>query len=167
MDNGIRTKDSLKDVVQSSGVERMHFSLGGTGLGRTWVGRVLSVRGSGRVCPGSSGRWLKCTLTGILESHRAILQALTIIGGAGFITWCLTRLFFRGMPTGPDAFLELQGVSELWPCVRNHQKSHCTTFIQLVVPATNTDNLQAVRQYRKNIPNCCITLVLCIFVLLL
>ena len=43
----------------------MHYSLGAAGLGHTSVGHVLSVRGSGRVCPGSCGSRSRFDLTGI------------------------------------------------------------------------------------------------------
>ena len=45
---------------------------GGAGLGRTSVGCALSVRGFGRVCPGSSGSRTRCSLTGILKSEGAV-----------------------------------------------------------------------------------------------
>ena len=80
-------------------------------------------------------------------------QALTLLGEISVIAWRLKRLFFWRLPTEPDAFLELLGVSELRLCSR--------TYLE------NTDNLQAAWQYRKNIPNCCITPIFCIFVLLL
>ena len=56
-----------------SRVECMHYSLGGSGLGHTSVGRVLSVRGSGRLCPGSSGSRSRWTLTGILVPRGGIV----------------------------------------------------------------------------------------------
>ena len=52
----------------------MHYSLGGAELGRTLAGCVLSVRGSGQVCPGCSGRRSICALTGILKPLGAVPQ---------------------------------------------------------------------------------------------
>ena len=50
-----------------SRVERIHYSLGGAGLGHTSVDRVFSVLGSGRGCPASSGSRSRFALTGIVE----------------------------------------------------------------------------------------------------
>ena len=73
-----------------SRMERMHYSLGGAGL-RTQFSRFI---GSGWVCLGSSGRRSRCALTGVIEPQGPSLQALTILGGARFITWRLSHCFF-------------------------------------------------------------------------
>ena len=66
---------------------RIHYSLGGAGLGHTSVGTVLSVLGSGEVCPGSCGSRLRFALTGILKPQGDVPQPLTLFGGARFIAW--------------------------------------------------------------------------------
>ena len=111
-----------------SWVERMHYSLGGAGLLRTSVGCVLSMHGSGRVCPGFGGSRSRFALTGILEPQVTVSHALTLLGGARFIAWRLRRPFFRGMPTGPEAFLGMPSVSGTRPCIRTHlKKALCHT----------------------------------------
>ena len=94
------------------------------------------VHGSVRVCLGFGGsrsrlpdkvsrkpafmsRVLRLVL---LEPQRAVLQAPTLIGRAGFIVWH-TRRTFRGMSMGLEAFLELPGVSGLRLCARTHLKT--------------------------------------------
>ena len=59
---------------------------------------------------------------GILEPQGPFLQALILRGGVRFIAWHLMRSFLGEMPTGPETFLELQGVSELRLCARTHPK---------------------------------------------
>ena len=39
-----------------------------------------------------------------LESPGVVLQALTLLGGARFITWCLRRSFLREYQRGPKQF---------------------------------------------------------------
>ena len=46
-------------------MERTHYSLGD-------VGRILSLRGSGRVCPGSNDSWSRCAFTGILVPQMVV-----------------------------------------------------------------------------------------------
>ena len=43
-------------------------------------------------------------------------QALTLLGGVRFIAWCLRHLLCRGIPTGPETFLEPPGESGRRPC---------------------------------------------------
>ena len=74
------------------------------------------------MCSSSDGSWLRGALTGILKPQRAVPQAQNLLRRTGFITWNLRRPFFRGMPTGPEAFLELTGMSGQWPCARTHIK---------------------------------------------
>ena len=76
-----------------SRMERMHYSLGGAGLGRNSVGCVLLVRRSGWVCSGSSGSRSKSTLTGILEPQEAAPPVLTLLGGSGFVAWRMGCFF--------------------------------------------------------------------------
>ena len=62
----------------------------------------------------------------LFEPHGAVLpHVLTLGGRARFIAWRLRRPFFMRMPTEPEAFLELLGVSGLRPCVRTHLKKLC------------------------------------------
>ena len=53
-----------------------------------------SVHRSGRVCPGSAEGRSRRTSTGVLEPHGVDPQALTLLGGATFITWRLRRPFY-------------------------------------------------------------------------
>ena len=46
---------------------------------------------------------------------------------------------FRGMPTGPEAFLEPLCVSGQRLCARTHLKRPCATLARLVGRVTNTD----------------------------
>ena len=56
-------------------------------------------------------------------------QALNLLGRARFIPWHLKRLF-RGMPMGPEAFLESPSLSELRPNVWYlHLKRPCTILV--------------------------------------
>ena len=56
-----------KYQLPPSRVERMQYSLRGAGLGRISVDRVLLLRRSGRVCPGSSGSRSRGALTVIVK----------------------------------------------------------------------------------------------------
>ena len=149
-------------------MERMPYSLGGAVLGRTSVGRVLSVRGCGWVCPCSRGsrRGAPRPTSSSLRGG-GVPQALTVLGGARYITWFLRHPFLRWMPAGPEAFLEPPGLFRLRPWAQTHIKSPLASLVWLIGRAINTDNLQAAWQYWKDIPNCCITPVFCIIVLLL
>ena len=100
------------EISSPSRVERMHFSLGGGGLGHTSVGCVLSVRGSGRVCLGSSGRQSRFALTDILKPHGAVLPGSNP-------PW---RGYVHRLATGPEAFLGMPVVSGLRPCDRTRLK---------------------------------------------
>ena len=100
----------------------MHYSLGITGLGHTLVGHV--------------GRYMdlvECVLVPVaacqgvpwpasLSLRGPFPQALTLLEGARFIAWYLRCSLFKGMQTGPEAFLEPPGVSRLQPCTQTHQK---------------------------------------------
>ena len=67
--------------------------------------------------------------------------ALTLYGGG--IAWCQRRPFFRRMPMGPEAFLELPGSSELRPCVRTRfKKRPCAKIVWLVGRTRNRARLQ-------------------------
>ena len=50
-------------------------------------------------------------------------QALTLLGEARFIAWCLKRPFLMGMADGARGILEPLGVSWLRPCARTDQKN--------------------------------------------
>ena len=52
-------------------VDRIHYTLEGTGLGRILVGRALLVCFD-RVCPGSSGSRSRCAFIGILNPQGAV-----------------------------------------------------------------------------------------------
>ena len=67
----------------------------------------------------------------------------------------------------PRHFWECRACLGYGPAPRPTEKRSCGIPVRLVGRKTNTDNLQAAWQYRKDIPNCCITPVFCIFVLLL
>ena len=93
-----------------SRVKRMHYSLGGAGLGHISVSRVLSVRGSGRVCPISSGSRSRFALTGILEPQGVVPQALNLLGGVRFIAWRLRRPFLGNADGARGIFENAGGV---------------------------------------------------------
>ena len=96
-------------------VEHMHYSLGDTRLGHTLVGRAgryMDLVGCVLVLVAVS--W-GATWPASLSFRGPSPQALTLLGGARFIAWCLRHPFFRRMPTGPEAVLEPQGVSGLDP----------------------------------------------------
>ena len=78
------------------------------------------------MCFCSAGSRSRIALTGILEPQGA---------GPTRLTW--------GMPTGPEAFLELSGMSVLRPCTLTHLKSPCAILVRLVGRTTNTDFLPA------------------------
>ena len=50
-------------------------------------------------------------------------QALILLGGVGFIAWRLRQHFILGMPTGPEAFVGIPGLSGLRPSAWTHLKS--------------------------------------------
>ena len=105
-----------------SRVERIHYSLGGAGLGHTLVScvyRYTDLVGCVLVpvAVGRGGHW---PASSSLRGQSP--QALTLLGGARFITWRLGCPFLGGMPKGPEAFLEPLGVSGLWPCDRTYLK---------------------------------------------
>ena len=87
-------------------------------LGHTLVGRV--------------GQYTD--LVGCVQAQLAqvaIPQALTLLGGAGFI------------PLRPKAFLELLGMSGLQPCTQTHlKKCPCAILVRLVGCMTNTNLMQ-------------------------
>ena len=123
----------------------MHKSLGGAGQERTSVGNVLSGRGSCQVCSGSAGSRLRCMLTGILEPQGAVPQDLILLGRARIFPWCLRRSFLGECQLGPRHF---------W----SHRA--CLGYSPV---GYASNNFQAAWQYRKDIPNCCITPVFCIY----
>ena len=89
------------------------------------LGRVVFLRWSrppdvGTGKPASISRGLRLAL---LEPRwRRVSRVSKVSGGVKFIVWCLRRSFLRGIPTGPEAFLEQPGVAALWPCARTHLK---------------------------------------------
>ena len=107
--------------IPPSRVERMHYSLWSAGLGRTSVGRVLSVRGSGRVCLGSSGSRSRFALISILEPQETVPSGSNSPWGAKFIVWRRRRSFL-GEPDRAQGILEPLGVSRLRPCARTRLK---------------------------------------------
>ena len=70
-------------------------------------------------------------------------QAPTLLGGTRYIAWRLRCPFFRGMPTGPEAFLESQGVSG--SRLDLPKKRPCGALVWSVGRTTNTDFLPAVK----------------------
>ena len=94
----------------------------------------------------------------------ASLRGPSLIGGDRFIAWCQRRPFFRGMPTGSEAFLGILGYG---PAPGPTKKRPCAILVRLVGRKTNNNNLQATWQYQNDVPNRCITPVFSIFVLLL
>ena len=64
--------------------------------------------------------------------------ALTIFGGAMFISWHLRRPLFKGMLTVLEAFLEPPGGSELQPYARTHLKNALRPTRLLVGRGPNT-----------------------------
>ena len=112
-----------------SRVERMHFSLGVTGLGRTSVGCVLSVRRYGRVCPGSNGSRSRSTLTGIFEPQGVVTQALTLLGGARFIAGRLKCLFLCECWRDLRHFWSSQACLCYGLAPRAHLKRPCATLV--------------------------------------
>ena len=94
--NSLRLKTSRIDFNQLDPGDGSHFS-------RLWYQQ----HGSGRVyhIP-----WHTSSLSGPSP------KALTLLGDDKFIDWRLMWLFFGGMPTGSEAFLESPGASGLQPC---------------------------------------------------
>ena len=99
----------------------------------THLGRPCwPVHGSGRVCSGSADNRSRCNLTGLLEPQEAVPQALTLLGGDGFISWHLRRLF-SGMPTGPETFFGAAG--RVWAtalCPDPPKRRHCAILVRLL-----------------------------------
>ena len=61
-------------------------------------------------------------------------QAVTLLGGAMFITWRLKRPFYRNADGTGGIF----GAFELRPSARTHLKSPCATLVRWVRRTTNT-----------------------------
>ena len=112
-------------------------------LEHTSVGRVLSVRASGQVFPGSSCSRSRFALTGILEPHGAFPKALTLVWGARFMASRLRRPFIRQCQRDQKQFFGMPGVSGLRPWARIHLKRPRVILVRLVGRKTNPDNLQA------------------------
>ena len=89
----------------------------------TYFGRACwSVYVSGRMCPGSSGNWPRCSLTRILESQRTVSLGTNPPWRGYVYRLALEALLLGRMSTGPVAFFEPPGVSRLRPCTRPHLK---------------------------------------------
>ena len=155
-------------MVHATNIDkRTHYSLGGTELRRTSVGRVLSECGSDRVCSGCRGSWSRCASTGNLEPQETSAQILNILGGARIITSRLRCPCLEECPRASSIFGAAGHVCITSLAPRTTSKSPCATLFRLLGRATDNDNLQASWQYRKDIRNCCITSEFRIFVLLL
>ena len=89
---------------------------------------VLGVHGSSWMCTGCGGSRSWCTLTCILEPQRAILPGSNPPWKGWIYYMAPEAPLFRGMPTGPEAFLEPLGASGLRPCARSLlKKALCHT----------------------------------------
>ena len=136
-------------------------------LNNSQGGLVLSVRRSGRMCSGSVGSRSRCSLTCILDPQGAIFPSSNSPWRSYVYPMAPAAPFFRGMPTGPDSFLELRGVSGLRHCTWTHIKMALCHIRSLGGTCDKFWLHLSCLTYWKNIPNCCITLLICIFVLLL
>ena len=110
-------------------------------LGRHWAGTQFglsrwSVHRSGWVCPGSSGSQSRCTLTGILETQRA----LTLLGGGRCITWCLRRPFLEECQQGLRHFWSCQVCLGYCPAPRSTEKMalcHARSYNKYQLPPSS------------------------------
>ena len=132
-----------KILLPPSRVERMHYSLGGVGLGHFSVGhigRYTDLIGCVLVpiAVGRSEPWLASS-----SLRRLSPLALTLLGGARFIAWYLRCPFFRGMLTGPVTFLEPPGVSGL----RLGALSHLKTLLCHTRPVGGTNDKYRPAKY--------------------
>ena len=100
----------------------MHYSQGSAGLGHSSVGCVLSVCGSGRVCPSSSSSRPRFALTGIPDPQGAVASGSNTPWRGQVHCLAPESPLFREMPTEPEAFLGMLGVSGPRPCAWTHQK---------------------------------------------
>ena len=92
---------------------------------------------SGQVCPGFGGSWLRCTLTSIFKPQRAVPLG-SILPWSGWVCHLAPEAsLFRGMPTGPEEFLEPPGTSGLWLCARTHLKKDLVPHSSCKSPNTN------------------------------
>ena len=101
----------------------------------------------------------------------SLSQALTLIGRGRCITWSLRR-FCRGMPTCPETFLALPGVSGLLSCAWTHLKKKTALSNTRLVSRTY-DKYQLPSSSRtgqffgRTFLSAVLTLLYCIFVLIL
>ena len=84
---------SLSERLPPCIVECMHTLWEALGWDTFQSAALVSTRIWSGVCPGSSGSRSRCALTGIHEPQGAVSQALTLLGGARFIAWCLRPPF--------------------------------------------------------------------------
>ena len=79
-------------------------------------------------CPGSAGSRSRCTLKSMSEPQGLVLQVLTFLGGAKFITCRLRRAFLASCWRGPRHFSCYRACPGLQPYARTHlKKSTCAT----------------------------------------
>ena len=81
-----------------------------------WLGRIVVF-----MPVNVAKHFMSCMLAlALFEPQGATPQALMLFGGSRFITWCP---FLKGMPTRPEAFLRMLGVSGLRPCTWTYLKN--------------------------------------------
>ena len=102
--------------------------LGGAGLGRTSVCHAWSVRGSDQVCSCSADSRSRLALTGILERQGVVSPGFYHPWRGYVHRLAPEQPLFRGMPTGPDAFLGMPGVSRLPHCARTNLKKSLVPY---------------------------------------
>ena len=112
----------------------------------TWLSPVSGSHPAGRVVPSGSvgyGSALEIPL-----ASRAVPLALTLLRGVSPGAWGIPK---RGMPTWPEAFLELPDVCGLRPCDRTHLKKRpCATLVRLVGRMTNIGAFFTMKLSRLN-----------------
>ena len=120
-----------------SWVERMHYSVGSTRQGHALVSRV-----------GQYTDLVGCVLVPVPVGWGAPWLASLSLRGPSQQALKGPFFFFRRVF---EAFLELLGMSGLWPCTQTHLKKWpCATLVWLVGQTTNTDFLLVVKPVRSD-----------------
>ena len=82
---------------------------------------IWSVETAWRDCWGSPAvASIKLWTDPFLKPLGPVPQDLTLPGGVRFIAWYLRHPFLEWVLTGPEAFLCLTDLSELWSCASTH-----------------------------------------------
>ena len=133
----------------------------GTHFGRLcWL-----VHGSGRVCPVSGGSqsqaiwhrfWEPAFISGIprpasLSLRELSSQALTLLGRARFITWCLKHNFGGNADRARGIFVLARHVLAMTLCLDPPKTGLCATLFWSVGHTTNTDKCICKIEVKSNI----------------